>query len=99
MCDGRRDSSALQRDFPSVDFVDFTAEADDWFYSRKENDAGFAVVRARAVRFMDWLWTNPERRIAVVSHTVLFEHLFHVLGRPTSSRLKNAELYPTTMCR
>ena len=54
-----------------MDFAEVIQEEDAMF-AQKEDDA--AVAR-RALAFMDWLMRRPERRIAVVSHSVFLQNL------------------------
>lgn len=69
--EGRAPTSALKRSWPRVHFAEVIQEEDAMF-AQKEDDA--AVAR-RALAFMDWLMRRPERRIAVVSHSVFLQNL------------------------
>ena len=69
--DDNSDNAALKRSWPRVDFAEVIQEEDAMF-AQKEDDA--AVAR-RALAFMDWLMRRPERRIAVVSHSVFLQNL------------------------
>lgn len=66
-CDKRRSLSHYKQQFPAVDFSLIESEEDElWgpdFREEKEQ------IKARGLRFMQWLMTRPEPRIAVVSHS------------------------------
>lgn len=66
-CDKRRCTSHYRQQFPAVDFSLIETEEDElWgpdFREEKEQ------IKARGAKFMQWLMTRPEQRIAVVSHS------------------------------
>lgn len=66
-CDKRRTLSHYKKQFPAVDFSLIKTEEDElWgpdFREEKEQ------IKARGLKFMQWLMTRPEQRIAVVSHS------------------------------
>lgn len=81
VCDGRCELSVLKRQFPGVDFSLVETEKDDDFYNQKED---IERVRARAVVFLQWLCSRPERRIAVVTHSIFLRNLFYQFGTSLS---------------
>eukprot|EP00285_Hemiselmis_virescens_P014227 CAMPEP_0173383944 /NCGR_PEP_ID=MMETSP1356-20130122/6514_1 /TAXON_ID=77927 ORGANISM="Hemiselmis virescens, Strain PCC157" /NCGR_SAMPLE_ID=MMETSP1356 /ASSEMBLY_ACC=CAM_ASM_000847 /LENGTH=237 /DNA_ID=CAMNT_0014339049 /DNA_START=320 /DNA_END=1033 /DNA_ORIENTATION=+ len=70
--EGRSDTSVVAKRFPKVDFSLVTDEK-DMMFDKKEKDS---EVGARAQRFVEWLMTRPEKRIAVVSHSVFLQQLY-----------------------
>eukprot|EP00285_Hemiselmis_virescens_P005311 CAMPEP_0173400838 /NCGR_PEP_ID=MMETSP1356-20130122/49167_1 /TAXON_ID=77927 ORGANISM="Hemiselmis virescens, Strain PCC157" /NCGR_SAMPLE_ID=MMETSP1356 /ASSEMBLY_ACC=CAM_ASM_000847 /LENGTH=86 /DNA_ID=CAMNT_0014360853 /DNA_START=78 /DNA_END=335 /DNA_ORIENTATION=+ len=50
------------------------SDDDDPFTTDVQEDA--EMCRNRAKRFLQWLCTRPEQRIAVVSHSGFLKHLF-----------------------
>lgn len=98
-CDGRREISLLQRDFPGVNFSEVRHERDT-MWAQKEVAEGELKCRERAVRFAEWLMDRPERHIAVVSHGHFLRHLANGLQpeQADSVRLKNAEMREMELC-
>lgn len=70
--EGRAQLSELKPKWPLVDFSQILSEEDKMF-SQKEDDK---VVAERALVFMNWLMQRPERRIAVVSHSVFLQNMY-----------------------
>ncbi|KAK9839328.1 hypothetical protein WJX81_008390 [Elliptochloris bilobata] len=82
-CDRRRLLSSTRAQFPGVDFDFVASEDDEWWerehavpqscgcYSRGESEA---QCTERGVRFLKWLMSRPEQRIAVVSHAGFIRH-------------------------
>ncbi|KAL3137781.1 hypothetical protein ABBQ38_005041 [Trebouxia sp. C0009 RCD-2024] len=66
-CDKRRNLSHYKQHFPAVDFSLIETEEDELWGPdfREEKDH----IKARGLRFMQWVMTRPESRIAVVSHS------------------------------
>lgn len=89
-CDKRRALSHYKKHFPAVDFSLIETEEDElWgpdFREEKEQ------IKARGMRFMQWLMTRPEQRIAVVSHSSFFFFTMANFGLHTSS-LVQGELH------
>lgn len=70
--EGRARLSALKAAWPKVDFSEMSEEEDSMF-AHKESDP---LVARRALEFVDWLTKRPERRIAVVTHSVFLQNLY-----------------------
>ncbi len=67
--EGRANLSELKKAWPKVDFSQLTSEQDPMFADKEED----SVVAARALHFMNWVMALPERRIAVVTHSVFLQ--------------------------
>jgi broad specificity phosphatase PhoE len=117
-CDGRRALSEGARvDFAGVDFTDVEDEDPMWDPSStvrsedvpqgcSESPEGCSEVRARAARFVDWIFfarPRAERRVAVVTHQHFLTELQRVLGlsggkENTPVRFGNAEMRAVELC-
>ncbi|VVA94150.1 unnamed protein product [Arabis nemorensis] len=97
-CDRRRNKTYYVSLFPAVDFSLITDEEDVLWNPERAETA--QEIAARGVRFLKWLFTRPEKEIAVVSHGVFF---YYTLGlfqnecdeavkRQFSGRFHNCEL-------
>lgn len=62
-CDLRRPTSVLKEEFPTIDFS-MISDDEDPFSTDVQEDA--EMCRNRAKRFLQWLCTRPEQRIAVI---------------------------------
>ncbi|CAK7347309.1 unnamed protein product [Dovyalis caffra] len=82
-CDKRRTISENRSRFPTIDFslanILWTADA-------RETDEEIA---ARGLKFMSWLWTRPEKEIAVVTHHRFLQHTLNALGNDCHPSVKN----------
>jgi len=67
--EGRANLSELKKAWPTVDFSLITSEQDPMFADKEEDSA----VAARALQFINWVMALPERRIAVVTHSVFLQ--------------------------
>lgn len=76
-CDRRRPRSVLHKEFPHVDFS-LIKEDEDELPQRVLEDA--ELCKRRATRFLQWICSRPEQRIAVVSHSGFLTHLFSQFG-------------------
>ncbi|KAJ4701514.1 Phosphoglycerate mutase-like protein 1 [Melia azedarach] len=76
-CDQRRSVSEYQSLFPGIDFKLIESEDDNlWKADTREP---FEEVVARGMKFLKWLWTRPEKEIAVVSHGIFLQHTLNAL--------------------
>ncbi|KAJ4701515.1 phosphoglycerate mutase-like protein 1 [Melia azedarach] len=90
-CDKRRSVSECQSLFPEIDFSLMESEEDDLWYPEAREP--YEEIAARGIEFMKWLWTRPEKEIAIVSHGVVLQHLLYVLENDTHPSVK------TDLCR
>ncbi|GMI82757.1 hypothetical protein HRI_001945000 [Hibiscus trionum] len=70
-CDKRGSISQYRSRFPAVDFSLIENE-DDVLWDPNERET-FEAVKARAIKFIKWLWERKEEEIAVVSHGVFLQ--------------------------
>ncbi|GLT60554.1 hypothetical protein SLA2020_333160 [Shorea laevis] len=93
--DRRRRVSEYQSLFPSLDYSMMDGEEDNlWIPDVRESEEELAV---RAMKLMKWLWTRPEKEIAVVSHGIVLQHMLYALGNDCENtalykRFDNCEL-------
>ena len=64
-CDKRSVLKELKELFPEVDYTMIVDEEDPLWTPERES---WTMVAERAAEFMEWLWSRPERCIAVVAH-------------------------------
>ncbi|XP_022717881.1 phosphoglycerate mutase-like protein 1 [Durio zibethinus] len=85
-CDMRRKVSDCQSLFPSIDFSMMDGEDDNlWNPDIREPEEELAK---RAAKFLQWLWTRPEKEIVVISHGLVLQNiLINVLGNDCNSPL------------
>lgn len=103
MCDGRRSVKELERDFPGVDFSLIEHDQDWMFHNTKETDE---MCQERAVKFLQWLCSRPETRIAVVSHSLFLKNLLRQFADNVSEEDReaihafpaNAEMRSVMLC-
>jgi broad specificity phosphatase PhoE len=103
MCDGRRNKSELEAEFPGVDFSLVECEEDWIFETQKENDE---ICQARCREFLKWLCGRPEIHIAVVTHSVFLNNLLQQFGNQLSEEDRwamqefpsNAEMRAVMLC-
>ncbi|GKV19937.1 hypothetical protein SLEP1_g30133 [Rubroshorea leprosula] len=94
-CDMRRRVSEYQSLFPSLDYSMMDGEEDNlWIPDVRESEEELAE---RGMKLMKWLWTRPEKEIAVVSHGIVLQHMLYVLGNDCENtalfkRFDNCEL-------
>ncbi|KAK4563657.1 hypothetical protein RGQ29_005988 [Quercus rubra] len=74
-CDKRRSISEYQFLFPAIDFS--LIESDEDILWKADIRETTEEVAARGLKFMNWLWTRPEKEIAIVTHSGF---LFHTLS-------------------
>ena len=103
-CDRRRSRDAIEREFPHVDFSEVAAGEDEMWATKETvpSQLDSDAVRARARRFLQWLWARPETVIAVCSHFVFLSHLFELypdVSRAAGSNLGNADFRLVTLVR
>ncbi|GAY48100.1 hypothetical protein CUMW_109240, partial [Citrus unshiu] len=53
------------------------SEEDDMWYPEAREP--YEDIEARGIEFLKWLWTRPEKEIAIVSHGVVLQHFLYVL--------------------
>ncbi|XP_024040383.1 phosphoglycerate mutase-like protein 1 isoform X2 [Citrus clementina] len=78
-CDQRRSVSECRSLFPEIDFslASMESEEDDMWYPEAREP--YEDIEARGIEFLKWLWTRPEKEIAIVSHGVVLQHFLYVL--------------------
>jgi len=77
VCDGRRSISEIAPEFPDFDFSEVIHNDDVFFSDARESDEECCN---RAVAFLEWLNSRPEKCIAVVTHSSFLRHLFGQFG-------------------
>lgn len=101
-CDGRRERSALEAEFPWTNFSQVAAGPDDMWDLKElgpegdEDNLHAPLCAERAVRLLQWLWERPEHDIALVTHWVFLLHLLRPFSglkrRNLQANFGNAEL-------
>ncbi len=89
--------------FPNFDFSELVHDEDVFYSDERESDEHCCD---RAVRFLQWLNSRPEKCIAVVTHSSFLRHLFGQFGetlkaddRDNLQRLAgNCELRSVVLC-
>ena len=89
--------------FPNFDFSEMVHDEDVFYSDERESDEDCCD---RAVRFLQWLNSRPEKCIAVVTHSSFLRHLFGQFGetlkkddRDDLQRLAgNCELRSVVLC-
>ncbi|CAI0548433.1 unnamed protein product [Linum tenue] len=97
-CDKRRTVTEYRSLYPDVDFS--LIESDDDVMWKPDARETFAEVAARGLKFMNWLWTRPEKEIAIVCHDRFLQYTLEALTtdcQPSlraevSTQFKNCEL-------
>lgn len=77
VCDGRRPIREISAEFPDFDFSEMRHDEDVFYADERESDEHCC---ARAVNFLEWLNSRPEKCIAVVTHSSFLRHLFGQFG-------------------
>jgi len=77
VCDGRRSIKEIAPEFPDFDFSEVIHDKDVFFSDARESDQDCCD---RAVKFLEWLNSRPEKCIAVVTHSSFLRHLFGQFG-------------------
>lgn len=103
VCDGRRDISEILHEFPDFDFSEVVHNKDLFYTDERESDEDCC---ARAVKFLEWLNSRPEKCIAVVTHSSFLRHLFGQFGETLKQEDKdnlqrlagNCELRSIVLC-
>jgi len=103
VCDGRRSISEIQAEFPNFDFSEVNTNEDMYYSDERESDEDCC---ARAVQFLEWLNSRPEKCIAVVTHSSFLRHLFGQFGEQMTQEKKdslqrmagNCELRSVVLC-
>jgi broad specificity phosphatase PhoE len=103
VCDGRRSIQEIQADYPDFDFSEVVDNEDMFYSDERESDEDCC---ARAVRFLEWLNSRPEKCIAVVTHSSFLRHLFGQFGEQMTQDKKdslqrmagNCELRSVVLC-
>ncbi|XP_021898868.1 phosphoglycerate mutase-like protein, partial [Carica papaya] len=76
--DKRRSVSECRSLFPNIDFSLMESEDDNlWRADARESEE---ELGARGMEFMQWLWTRPEKEIAIVSHGIMLQYMLFALG-------------------
>ncbi|GLT93688.1 hypothetical protein SLE2022_114670 [Rubroshorea leprosula] len=90
-CDKRRRVSDYQLLFPSLDYSMMDSDEDNlWIPDIRESEEELV---ARGMKLMKWLWTRPEKEIAVVSHGIVLQQMLNVLGNDCNNTIR------TTLCK
>jgi broad specificity phosphatase PhoE len=78
VCDGRRSIQEINEEFSDFDFSEVHSNEDTYYGDQRESDEDCC---ARAVAFLEWLNSRPEKCIAVVTHSSFLRHLFGQFGK------------------
>ncbi|KAK7302621.1 hypothetical protein RJT34_13513 [Clitoria ternatea] len=77
-CDKRRSISEYQFLFPAIDFSLIDSNEDTWWKADvRETKESLA---ARGLKFLNWLWTQKEKEIAIVTHRAFLFHTVNSFG-------------------
>ena len=103
VCDGRRSIDEIRGEFPDFDFSEVATNKDKYYSDERESDENCC---ARAVQFLEWLNSRPEKCIAVVTHSSFLRHLFGQFGEQMTQDKKdslqrmagNCELRSIVLC-
>jgi broad specificity phosphatase PhoE len=103
VCDGRRSIEEICHEFPDFDFSEVVDNEDMYYSDERESDEDCCN---RAVRFLEWLNSRPEKCIAVVTHSSFLRHLFGQFGEQMTQDKKdslqrtagNCELRSVVLC-
>eukprot|EP00529_Nitzschia_sp_RCC80_P025787 CAMPEP_0113466544 /NCGR_PEP_ID=MMETSP0014_2-20120614/14326_1 /TAXON_ID=2857 /ORGANISM="Nitzschia sp." /LENGTH=346 /DNA_ID=CAMNT_0000358769 /DNA_START=128 /DNA_END=1165 /DNA_ORIENTATION=- /assembly_acc=CAM_ASM_000159 len=103
VCDGRRSIAEIRDEFPDFDFSEVVDDEDHWYSDERESDEACCE---RAVKFLEWLNSRPEKCIAVVTHSSFLRHLFGQFGESLTQEKKdslqrmagNCELRSVVLC-
>jgi broad specificity phosphatase PhoE len=103
VCDGRRSIAEIRNEFPDFDFSEVVDNEDHWYSDERETDEACCE---RAVKFLEWLNSRPEKCIAVVTHSSFLRHLFGQFGESMTQEKKdslqrmagNCELRSVVLC-
>jgi len=82
VCDGRRSIAEIAKEFPNFDFSELVHNDDVFYSDERESDEHCCD---RAVKFLEWLNSRPEKCIAVVTHSSFLRHLFGQFGETLKS--------------
>lgn len=86
-CDRRRSISEYKLIFPAIDFSMIESDADIlWKPDTREKDEELAM---RGMKFLNWLWTRPEKEIAVVTHSGFLIHTLSAFGNDCHPSIKS----------
>ncbi|KAJ6685702.1 BROAD-SPECIFICITY PHOSPHATASE YOR283W-RELATED, partial [Salix purpurea] len=86
-CDKRRTISENRSRFPTIDFSLIESDEDIlWKTDARETDEEIA---ARGLEFMSWLWTRPEKEIAIVTYHRFLQHTLNALSNDCHPSVKN----------
>mmetsp|Transcript_13074 Transcript_13074/g.28353 ORF Transcript_13074/g.28353 Transcript_13074/m.28353 type:complete len:626 (-) Transcript_13074:87-1964(-) len=77
VCDSRRSAAELELDFPNFDFSEIETNEDQIHTDERESAL---AIEERAIQFLQWLSSRPERCVAVVTHSEFVRHLFGQFG-------------------
>lgn len=103
VCDGRRSISEISAEFPDFDWSELRHNQDSFYSDDRETDEHCCE---RAVHFLEWLNSRPEKCIAVVTHSSFLRHLFGQFGDSLNQEDKdslqrmagNCELRSIVLC-
>ncbi|KAK2632637.1 phosphoglycerate mutase-like protein 1 isoform X2 [Eucalyptus grandis] len=86
-CDKRRSISEYQPLFPAIDFSLIENEDDVlWKPDVREKNA---EITDRGRKFLSWLWTREEKKIAIVTHSAFLLHTLSDFGNDCNLLIKN----------
>ncbi|KAG5543755.1 hypothetical protein RHGRI_016494 [Rhododendron griersonianum] len=95
-CDRRRSISEYKPIFPAIDFSLIESDADIlWKPDTREKDEELA---RRGMKFLDWLWTRPEKEIAVVTHSGFLIQALSAFGNDCHPSIKSEIRKPFNNC-
>ena len=77
VCDSRSSGAELETEFPGFDFSELESNEDVWHTDERESPL---AIQDRAIEFLQWLSSRPERCVAVVTHHEFLRYLFGQFG-------------------
>jgi len=85
-CDARRERETLQREFPGFDFGLVGDTDTQWVEGAAETEGS---VVARGLQFLQWVMAQPEREVAVVTHSAFLWFTLLSFGGDSSRAVKS----------
>ncbi|CAI0464110.1 unnamed protein product [Linum tenue] len=86
-CDWRRSITESRPLFPADDFS--LIESDEDILPKPGQRETFEEVAARAIQFLNWIWTRKEKEIAVVSHGGFLQDMLSLFGNDCHPNMKS----------
>ncbi|KAL4179949.1 hypothetical protein AMTRI_Chr13g89760 [Amborella trichopoda] len=95
-CDKRRSINDYKPLFPAIDFS--LIETNDDTLWKADTREEIKEVATRGKKFLDWLWTRPEKEIAVVTHSGYLVHTLDLFGNDCHPSIKEEITKPFANC-